>query len=169
MVFSKTAKSFLLVAAVALLVALPAAHSRAAPAPRIVGACNPSKVKFSLSARDTETTSASPVNIADTATTFTQARTGCVIVDFTATDGLTDPPPGAMFIDAMLVHSGGAEVPGRPSSATLNFAASGFENRAIQFVFPDVTPGNYVLRMRVSSSNGGGVLVSSPNTVVHYN
>jgi hypothetical protein len=169
MILSSPAKSFLLVAAVALLMPLPADRSGATPPPRVLGSCAPSKVKFALSSHFTPTASTDPVNITDTAFSFTQARQGCVIVDFTASDDLSDPPPGTLEIGAVLKRSDGATLPGRPSIARVNLAASGFDTRTIQFVFPDVAPGQYVIRMQVDSPNGGGVDVSSPNVVVHYN
>jgi hypothetical protein len=168
MIFSKTAKSFVLGANVALLL-IPAGHSTAAPPPRILGSCNPSKIKFALSSNFTPTTSTTAVNITDAAFSFTQARQGCVIVNFTSSDALSDPPPGTVNITAVLKNSGGTALPGRPSVAHVNLAASGFDTRTIEFVFPDVPPGAYVIRLQMSSPSGGGVEVSSPNTVVHYN
>lgn len=167
MALSNIAKSFLLVS-IALLASTPAGQSLSATGPRIAGACNPTKVKFALSAHDTETTSTSPVSIVDTGMTFTQAKPGCVIVDFQAIYGLADPPPGAMFIRAVLAHSGGTTVAGRPDLIRVSLADSDSETRSMEFVFPDVTPGNYVIRMKVNSSNGGGVTVDFPDTVVHY-
>jgi hypothetical protein len=168
MIFSNVAKSFLFTCA-ALLMALPVVQSRAAPAPRISGACNPTKVKFALSGRGTTTTSTTLTNLPETAIPFTQARTGCVILDFTASIGLSDPPPGGVNIRAALAHSDGTAVSGRPFSVRLNFPDGNFDTRTIQFVFPNVTPGSYIIRMQTDSSNGGGIHVSSPNTVLHYN
>jgi hypothetical protein len=169
MSFLNSAKSVLLLGAVALLIAPPVDRAHSAPAPRNTGACSPTKVRYALSNRDTATTSTNPVTIVDTAVRFIQARAGCVIVDFTSKDGLDDPPPGTMFIRATLKRSDGTVVSGRPSGAQLNFTTGEPEIRTLQFVFPDVTPGNYLLRMQVESSAGGGVVVSAPNTVVHYN
>jgi len=167
MICPKRAPSFLLAASVALLI--PADHSGAAPPPRILGSCNPSKVKFSLSSHFTTTTSTAAVNITDTALSFTQSKQGCVIVDFTSAEGLSDPPPGTVDISAELKDSGGTTLPGRPSVAHIQLAASALDTHTIQFVFPDVPPGVYEIRMRLNSPNGGAVEVSSPNTVVHYN
>jgi hypothetical protein len=167
MILSRMAKSFLLVAVV-LVASAPFDRSQSATPPRVVGACNPTKVKFALSTHDTGTASTSPVNITETGMNFTQAKTGCVIVDFPASTGLSDPPPGAMFIRAVLTQGGGEALTVRPEMVRLSFSSSDFDTRTLEFVFPNVTPGSYVLRMQVNSSNGGGVSVDFPNTVVRY-
>jgi len=158
-----------LVSGLALAVILPIDVSPAAPAPRITGGCTPTKVKYALSTRGTTTTSTSPVTVDDTAVNFTQAKTGCVIVDFTAFQQLDDPPPGTIVVRALLKDSGGTALPGRPSSVVLNLTTGDGDVRTLQFVFPEVVPGNYSLRMQMSSPSGGGILVSAPDVVVHYN
>lgn len=167
--FSNTTKPFAFAGVLALAMTLPMDASRSAPAPRITGSCSPTKVKFSLSTRGTTTTSTDPVTIDETAISFTQAKTGCVIVDFTASKQLDDPPPGTIVIRPLLKDSGGATLPARPSSVVLTFTTGDSDVRTIQFVFRDVVPGNYTIRMQMNSSDGGGILVSAPNVVVHYN
>jgi hypothetical protein len=162
-------KALLLVASIALLSVPPIDASHSAPAPRITGSCSPTKVRYALSTRGTTTTSTDPVTIADTAISFTQAKTGCVIVDFTAFKELDDPPPGTIVIRPLLKNSSGAALPARPSTVVLNLATGNGDVRTIQFMFPDVVPGNYTLRMQMNSMSGGGILVSAPNVVVHYN
>jgi hypothetical protein len=168
MALSNSAKSLLLAGAAALVMALPVDQARAVP-PRTLGACTPTKVKFALSRRTTTTALTSFVNLPDTGFGFVQARRGCVIVDFTAFEQINDPPPDIIYIRAQLKKRNGTIVSGRPSSARLNFTVGGSDSRTTQFVFPNVTPGRYVINMQAASSSGGGLTVSSPNIVVHYN
>lgn len=168
MAFSTTAK-FLLVATAALLSAPSIDASRSAPATRVTGSCSPSKVQYALSSRGTTTTSGDLVTIPDTAINFTQTKAGCVIVDFTATTRLDDPPPGVIVIHPLLKDSGGTIVPSQPQDAVLNFSTVDGDIRTIQFVFWAVAPGNYTLRMQMHSAGGGGIVVIGPNVVVHYN
>jgi hypothetical protein len=141
----------------------------AAPATRVTGSCSPSKVKYALSSRGTSTTSSDPVTIPDTAINFIQAKAGCVIVDFTATTRLDDPPPGVIVIHPFLKESGGTIVPSAPQDAVLNFSTVDGDIRTVQFVFSAVAPGNYTLRMQMHSAGGGAIFVIGPNVVAHYN
>jgi hypothetical protein len=174
MILSSITKPFLCAAtATLLLAAWPSGAALAAPAPRVIGSCSPTKVKFVLSSRGTTTPADGVlINIPDTGFAFTQAKRGCVIVDFTSYTQVTDAAQDTVVIRATLKPSGGSAFLGRPTDARLQPANTNFDTRTVEFVFSDIPPGTYTLRMLMggnAATTTDTVLVSFPNVVVHYN
>jgi hypothetical protein len=174
MILSSITKPFLCAGAAALLLAaLSSGGALSAPAPRVVGSCNPAKVKFVMSSRGTTTPADGVViNIPDAAFAFTQAKRGCVIVDFTAFAEVTDATQDSVVIRATLTPSGGTAFLARPTDARFQPANTNFDIRTVQFLFANVPPGAYTVRMLMAgnaATTTDTVLISSPNVVLHYN
>jgi hypothetical protein len=152
--------------------ALSIAHA-APPPPRILGSCNPTKTKFALSVRGT-TANANGVlvNVNEGAFAFTQTARGCVLVDFSAFLQVTDAAQDSVIVQATLTAGSGGPVLGRPSNALFQPANNNADTRAAEFVFADVMPGTYTVRLQMSGSaatTSDTVMVNDPNIVVHYN
>jgi hypothetical protein len=112
------------------------------------------------------------VNIAETGFGFRQARSGCVIVDFTAYVEVTDFTQDSVVVRATLTPNGGATVLGVPTDARFQPANNEYDVRTVEFVFANVAPGSYRLRMLMGGTSAtptDTIHVASPNVVVHYN
>jgi hypothetical protein len=110
------------------------------------------------------TSSMTFVNIPDTTLDFTVggANPTCVIVVFTAqTQNTAD--------ENMLVR---ARIPGLGNGVPADFSTGPgtgvTEGRPAQFVFGNVPPGDYTLRMQFRSVSGTTVTLTRPTVVIHH-
>ncbi|HET7679359.1 MAG TPA: hypothetical protein VFK79_04395 [Xanthobacteraceae bacterium] len=106
-------------------------------------------------------------NIPEAAVIFTQGgtRPTCVLVQFSAQ---TFQLGGDSVMIRATLDNITAAIPAEVqySTAPNNAVISGAYS--YQFVFPNVAPGNHILRMQFRSAGGGGVFVHRHTTVVHY-
>lgn len=150
----------------ALLIAMltPAA----APAAPVNFTCSPTKVKGSVSALDTgTTTSPAFVNIPEATVAFKQGGTtaSCVIVRFSA-HAFADA--GLSLVIRAYLDNTTAALPAEVTYATGENLPGGGA-RSYEFVFPNVAPGNHLVRMQFRSATGDfAVLVLRHTTVAQF-
>lgn len=148
--------------AVALVVGMSVSHS--AP---VQGTCSPTKIKFSASALDGNSTNSQTFkNVPEASVSFTQGGSSpsCVIVSFTGM--VAAPADGTvMFLRAWL-NDTTAGLPGEIQFTTSGMVAA--RTHTINFIFPSVAPGTHVMRIQYkTNSSGQNVWVHRHNTIVH--
>jgi hypothetical protein len=110
------------------------------------------------------TSSTTFVNIPQTALDITVggAEPTCVIVVFTAQTQTTSTEN--MLVRAVIPGLGA----GVPADFSMGPGTGTTEARPAQFVFEDVAPGDYTVRMQYRSVPGTTVTVTRPTVVVHH-
>jgi hypothetical protein len=140
------------------------AVSTPALATNTTGTCSSATaVKFIGNDTERSTSSQSYVNFAGGSRAFTQGRTGCVIVYFSAeVQTLAD---AQMFLRAFL----DGVVVGTPSGTS--FIADSpvyYQTHAASFIFPDVSSGPHTVSLQYLSFDGTAVKIRRSNMIVHY-
>jgi hypothetical protein len=129
------------------------------------GSCTVNRATFRSDPGFSSTNSATFVNIPDTALEIAVggADPTCVIVVFSAQTQTTENEN--MAIRARIPGIGNGE----PEEVNFGPGTGAVEARAAQFVFEEVPPGNYTLRMQYRSSVGATtVTIGKPTVVVHH-
>lgn len=136
-----------------------------------IGTCQPSELKFRtapMTSGEQSTTSTTFINVSETVLNFTQggASPSCIVVEFSAL--AFAPGSNKMSVRALLNNTTTAE-PGPMIFATNDNAAGGqAQARAVNFVFPLISPGAQTLQMQFRSVNGGAVRIGRHSTIVRY-
>jgi hypothetical protein len=129
------------------------------------GTCTVNRATFRASANCASTSSASFVNIPQTQLDFTVggAAETCVIVVFSAqTQTAADENMG---VRAFITGLGSGE----PADTFLGAGTGAVEARSTQFMFENVSPGDYSLRMQYRSGlAGSSVTICEPTVVIHH-
>ena len=137
----------------------------AASAAPTIGACSPTKVKYIVSTLVHQTNLPTYGNIPEAALGFVQGgiRASCVIVRFSAE--VFAGPSDFLYLRAFLDGTTAA-LPVEIQFAVAD--ATGPSARSFEFVFPNVPPGNHVVRMQYRSGGGGFVTIWDHTTVLQY-
>ena len=169
----------ILIAAAGLLLALgtptaataqsPQQNSAAQPLATVSGGCAPTALRYVTVTTGITTTSTSFVTVSGTTINFVQGGTTakCVIVSFSAmADAVAS---NVMIVQAVL--DGNTIIPCQPGAT--DFAAS-FATatprsaHTMNFVCPNVAPGNHSIKMQYVSVYGGAVSLDHRTMIVHY-
>jgi hypothetical protein len=138
----------------------------AAEAPVVQAVCTTtvSKAKVSKTAR--VTTGTTFVDVIDTQIGFIQGGSSpsCVIVSFSAEASAAANT--AMVVEALL--DGVVCQPDGNFFVASTAAVVGIADRAMNYVCPDVAPGNHLAKIHFRSSSGGAVTLAFRTTIVHY-
>jgi hypothetical protein len=128
------------------------------------GSCVVNRATVEATPDCARTESKSFVNIPHEALNITVGGTAptCVIVAFSAQAETTSEEN--MNVRAHLVGIG----IGEPEDVTFGAGSGTLEARATQFLFANVPPGNYTLRMQFRSQTGTNVKICEPTVVVHH-
>jgi hypothetical protein len=129
------------------------------------GTCTVNRATYRTSANCASTSSAAFANIPQTALDFTVggAAPTCVIVVFSAQTQTTADEN--MGVRAVITGLGSAQ----PADTFLGAGTGAVEARSTQFVFENVSPGDYTLRMQYrSGSDGSNVTICEPTSVIHH-
>ena len=131
-------------------------------APVFAGTCDTTGTKARVSTT-TQTTggSSSFVPVIETTIPFTQRRTGCVIVSFSAK--AASNTSARMYVTAVVDGFGCAPY-------DILFVASDQEPiaRAMNFVCPDIGTGNHTAKIMFRSTGPAGAVLYDRTTILHY-
>ena len=129
------------------------------------GSCTVNRATFSAGADCASTNSTDFINIPQAALDITVggAAPTCVLVVFSAQTQTTSNEN--MNVRARIAGIG----IGEPEDVTFGAGTGALETRAAQFVFKDVPPGDYTLRMQFRSVVAGThIKICEPTLVVHH-
>ncbi len=129
------------------------------------GSCAVNRVTYRAETNGGATTSSTTfVGIADAVVNITVAGADptCLIVVFTAQTQTTDDEN--MVVRARIAGIG----IGIPAEFATGPGTGTTEARPAQFVFEDVPPGDYIVRIQFRSVTGTAVTLSRPTVVVHH-
>jgi len=138
----------------------------AVPAAPTMVLCSPTKLKASVSAAESSTTSSAYENIPESQVSFVQGGNApsCVIVRFSV-EALAAGADNALEIRAFM----GNITAGRPGSVLVGDRTGEYRGYSYEFVFPSVAPGFHTIRMQGRSTvTGQQVSVRNHNTVVQF-
>jgi hypothetical protein len=129
------------------------------------GTCNPNRVTFRIATSQEGTTAIDFVNVPGGYVNINVGGTSpsCVIATFSASARANN---SIMFVRARIQQLGAIAEP-----ASAFFAEpSGvfFKAHSMQFVFPNIPPGQYTVRAQFRSQNGQLVVVGSRTLTVEY-
>ena len=148
-------------AAIGLCFAVVSTTPVAAPAAPVAGACETTGTKAKVSTTRQSTSSTTFVNVIETAIFFTQSRTGCVIISFSAEAGGNTNT--LMFVSAVIDGFGCA-----PYNVAFVSPQIDPTVRTVNFLCPNIGTGNHQAKMLFRSGGPGGVWFYARTMIVHY-
>jgi hypothetical protein len=133
--------------------------------PVAAGTCNPNRVAFKTSANQNSTYSLDFVNIPQSGVNITVGGTNpsCVIVTFSASARVYN---SIMFVRARIAQLNAIAHP--ESAWFTGHSGNVFHAHAMQFVFPNIPPGQYTVWIQFRSSNGNLAVVAQRMLKVEF-
>src|SRR6476620_581694 len=142
-------------------------HIPSSRAALVKGSCSPERMKITVATDFNTTTSKTFVRVTNSQISFTQGGTApsCVIVSFTSEASAAANEVMRMRV---LLDSSTTCLPDDNIFVRSNATVTDLADRAMNFVCPDIAPGDHDVQVQYRSTNGGSVSLAFRTQIVNY-